>query len=346
MISYRPSAAPCRLVFTLHSARSILSDISTYSFIIFSFQLLLGNSLFPSHKGLYSLSGEFPLYPRCPCPSAVPIRPPKEEAQEAPWSAAWSPSVTSPLWQWGATAPLCSLEVSQFAVLFVMLSLTTNWWTPFQWLVSWPHSSCGFLPLVGLGLSSEVIPWASFSLQLNWSCLHYSVPNLHEQDLEASCACFYRSNFIRNSLFLFWQGRTSRVSGANSHLECLQVVNADLIEQIVCSALPWEEASLCRYSLRKRFKVISKDINHPSSLHNFHWRRSSCIVCRFGQCTPSQLIRASANSTAHPDSWSLSCLLLLSVQSQTKSWHKAYRIKMFWYHMVAHPPFAPLLTST
>lgn len=112
------------------------------------------------------------------------------------------------------------------------------------------------------------------------------------------------------------------------------------------SAVPWEEASLCCSSLRKRLKVISRDINHSSSPRHFHGRRFSCVVCRFGQCTPSQLIRASANSTTHPDSWPLSCLLLLSVQSPTKSWHKAYRIKMFSYHMVAQPPFAPLLTST
>lgn len=56
----------------------------------------------------------------------------------------------------------------------------------FHWLVSWPHSSRGFLPLVGPGLSSEVLPWASFSLQPTWSCLHYSAANLHEEDLEAS----------------------------------------------------------------------------------------------------------------------------------------------------------------
>lgn len=189
-LRYRPSPAPCRHGLTLKSPQSILSDMSTYPFIIPTFQLLLGNSsLFPSQIGLYSLSGDFPLFPSCPRTSVVPIRPPKEEAQKAPWSAVWSPLASSPPWQGGAPARLWSLEVSQFAVLFVMLSLTTNWWTSFQGLVSWPHSSCGFLLLAGLELSSEVLPWASFSLQANWSCLHYSVPNLHEPDLEASRTC-------------------------------------------------------------------------------------------------------------------------------------------------------------
>lgn len=290
--------------------------MSTHPFIIFSLLLLLGNSSLGSQKGLYSLPGDFPLYPSCLCTSVLPIRPPKLDAQEAPWSSVRIPLANSLLWQWGATAPFCSLEVPQLAVLFVMLSVATNWWTLFQSLVSWPHSSCGFSPLVGLGLSSEVNLF--LSPLPNRSCLHYSVPNLHGQDLGVCRTCLGERLHQQFTAFYFSRVALLDLAKPVPCLECLPPP---------CVALPWRKVDQQR---------------HWSYLITVSFPRETLeVYCRIDQCTPSQLIRARTNSSTHPDSRPLSCLLLLSVQSQTKPWHKAYRIKMFSYHMVAHPPLAP-----